>query len=240
MPQYTVSIIIPTLGRPAHLERCLQSIAETVRLPHEIICVVSDEDAETGELLDERAEDFGELRVVVESGRSGFVRAANLGMKAAGGDYLTIINDDCELLPHTIDNAVRFMEAPAHLKTIGQAAFFHNAPDHAPLTRNIHQQIMIEDAWYYVRHVRGLCYANFGLVRRTLAEELDWFDERYRMYGADPDFSLKVWREAKLIVAPCPGALVRHVEVDDDRAAVERAGQDEDNRKLFEKWGMLP
>ena len=39
-------------------------------------------------------------------------------------------------------------------------------------------------------------------------------------------------------VLPCPGALIRHHELNDDRAARERAEQAEDNRKLFEKWKL--
>ena len=100
------------------------------------------------------------------------------------------------------------------------------------------QQIRIEDIDYHVCHVRGLCYAYFGLARHELYESLDYLDERYFMYGADPDFSLKVWHEAKLIVAPCPGALVHHAPADDDRARADRARQAEDNQKLFAKWGM--
>jgi hypothetical protein len=58
------------------------------------------------------------------------------------------------------------------------------------------------------------------------------------MYGADPDFSLKVWHEARLAVVPCPGALIHHAELQDERARLERGAQDDDNRKLFEKWNL--
>jgi GT2 family glycosyltransferase len=86
--------------------------------------------------------------------------------------------------------------------------------------------------------VRGLCYANFGMTQRTLHEQLGHLDERYFMYGADPDFSLKVWHEAKLRVEACPGALIHHAELADERASAERAGQHADNQKLFAKWGL--
>ncbi|MCZ6836507.1 MAG: hypothetical protein O7G85_12090, partial [Planctomycetota bacterium] len=69
-------------------------------------------------------------------------------------------------------------------------------------------------------------------------EELGYFDERYFMYGADPDFSLKVWHEAKLRVEPCPGALIRHTELEDERSRYERDSQETENRKLFAKWGL--
>lgn len=229
MASLRISIIIPTIGRPDHLRRCLDSIAATVRAAHEIICVCVDDDEPTREVLAGR-----EAEIIIQPTRGGYVQAANLGLRAAHGDYLTILNDDCLLLPHSIDNAIRFLEAPAHRDRIGQAALFHDTP----LRRNIHQQIRIEDIEYHVCHVRGLCYANFGLARRALYERLDYLDERYFMYGADPDFSLKVWHEAKLIVAPCPGALVHHAPADDARARADRARQAEDNAKLFAKWGL--
>ena len=229
MAKTLVSIIIPTLSRPEHLARCLDSIAASVHLPHEVLCVTVADDAASREVVESR----GAVNITQPT-RDGYVQAANLGLKAAAGTYITLLNDDCELLPHTIGNAVRFMEAPAHRETVGQAAFFHDTP----LRRNIHQQIRIGETWYCTCHVRGLCYANFGLARRELYEQLEWLDERYFMYGADPDFSLKVWHEARLSVAPCPGSLVHHVQLDDERARAARTRQDEDNRKLFEKWGL--
>jgi len=222
-----ISIIIPTLGRADHLAQCLDSIAQTVRAAHEVICVPVEGDKNTQQALAGRA-----VQNIIQPIRGGYVQAANLGLRAARGEYITILSDDCVLLPHSIDNAIRFLEAPAHRDRIGQAAFFHDTP----LRRNIHQQINIEDISYHVCHVRGLCYANFGLAQRALYERLDYLDERYFMYGADPDFSLKVWHEAELIVSPCPGALVHHALVDDDRARTDRTRQAEDNEKLFRKW----
>lgn len=228
-----VSIIVPTYKRPPQLLTCLASVRQTVHLPHEVICVPVAHDRETLDVLGSL--EMPSLRTVVQDQRSGAVHAMNLGFRAAVGEFLIQINDDCELLPHSIANAVRFLSAPAH-SDIGLAAFFHDSP----VKRNVFAQICVEDVWYYVCHVRGLCYANFGLARRSLYEQLGFYDERYFMYGADPDFSLKVWHEAGLSVAPCPGALIHHLELNDERSSRERREQQEDNRKLFEKWKMEP
>ncbi|MFM7133256.1 MAG: glycosyltransferase family 2 protein [Planctomycetota bacterium] len=225
-----VSIVVPTFRRSALLARCLASIRETVRVDHEVICVgVAGDDATAREATGARA------RLIVEPERGGFVRATNLGFRAARGEWLLQLNDDCRLLPHSVENAVRFMSAPAHAR-IGQAAFFHDTP----VSRNVHSEVSLDGRVFRTLHVRGLCYANFGLVRRTLSERLGHLDERYFMYGADPDFSLKIWHEAGLEVAPCPGALVEHEEVVDERAETERPSQRRDNALLFEKWGMEP
>lgn len=230
MPEPIVSIVVPTYRRAELLASCLDSIARTALLPHEVICVTVADDEPTQALLAARPE----VRNIAEERRTGFVRAANRGFHAARGRYLAQINDDCVLMPHTIANAVRFLEAPPHRGRIGQAAFFHDTP----VRRNVHQQIEVEGVRYAVLHVRGLCYANFGLAERSLCERLGFYDERFHMYGADPDFSLKVWHEARLEVAPCPGALIRHLEHADDRAAAERPAQPRDNELLFAKWGL--
>jgi len=226
-----VSIVVPTYGRAEALERCLDSIERTVELEHEVVCVVVQGDEATEAVVAERT---GKVRCELQGERTGFVRAANLGFRAARGEYVVQLNDDCELLPWTISNAVRFMEAPAHRDVVGMAAFYHDTP----VRRNVNTQIDVEGIRYVTCHVRGLCYANFGMVRRELGEQLGWYDERFRFYGADPDFSLKVWHEAGLEVRPCAGALVRHLMMEDERGREDRARQGDDNAKLFAKWGM--
>jgi len=228
MPAPIVSIIVPTFQRPKALHACLRSIRHTVLLPHEVLCVVVEGDEETEKVVRSNG-----AAMIIQPTRAGAVNAMNLGFRAAKGEYLMQINDDCELLPHSLANAVRFLQVPAH-QHIGQAAFFHDSP----VRRNVHAQIQVEGVWHFVCQVRGLCYANFGLASRALYQRLDYLDERYFMYGADPDFSLKVWHEAGLSVEPCPGAVIHHAEMQDERARVERAAQDEDNRKLFEKWKL--
>jgi len=228
MTEPIVSIIVPTYRRPEALRRCLDSIASTVRMPHEVIAVPVADDEPTCAALKGRP-----VKIVVQPTRGGAVQAMNMGFRAARGTYLLQINDDSQLLPHSVANAIRFLEAPAH-RHVGVAAFFHDSP----VRRNVHAQIQVEGTWYFVCQVRGLCYANFGLAKRTLYERLGYFDERYFMYGADPDFSLKVWHEAALRVEPCPGALIHHEELRDERGAAERAAQDSDNRKLFAKWKL--
>lgn len=225
-----VSIVIPTLDRADLLADCLDSIRRTVHAPHEIICVTVETDEATQRLLDREIA----TRNIVQPRSLGYVRAANAGLQQATGDFVTILNDDCVLLPHSIDNALRFINVPSHRARVGQVAFFHDSP----ITRNIHAQIDVEGVRYVVGHVRGLCYANFGLARRSLYEKLGWLDERFGMYGADPDFSLCIWYEAGLEILPCPGALIHHGTHDDDRAVSARARQRDDNNRLFEKWGI--
>ncbi len=145
-----VSIVIPTYDRTDALQRCLDSIEDTVELSHEVLCVCVAGDEPTKVVVK-----GSEAVIVEQNDREGFVQAANLGLSAARGDYIIQVNDDCELLAHSIANAVRFLEALGH-EQVGQAAFFHNSP----VRRNIYAQLQLNGDWFYVCHVRGLCYAN--------------------------------------------------------------------------------
>ncbi len=228
MQEPKVSIVVPTWRRPDGLKACIESIRRTVIVPHEVIVVAVADDQPTLDILRDL-----NLSPILQPQRGGFVKAANLGFKSAKGEYLIQISDDTTLLPHSIENAIRFLEAPAHAE-VGIAAFFHNSR----LSRNIYQQVQLDGEWFYVAHVRGLCYANYGLARRNLYESLGWFDERFTLYGADPDFSLKVWHHARLTVTPCPGALIRHHDHVDSRRHDDQQRLAADNQLLFDKWTL--
>ena len=125
-----VSIIVPTYQRPDDLARCLRSITQTVRLPHEVIAVAVADDAPTQTFLKS-----ANVKTIVQPTRGGCVQAMNLGLRSAVGDYLMQINDDCELLPHSVANAVRFLAVPAHVAgRIGQASRRQRADSFSTVT----------------------------------------------------------------------------------------------------------
>ena len=91
---------------------------------------------------------------------------------------------------------------------------------------------------YGVYNVRGVTYANFGLLRRSLLEQVGYLDERYYFCAWDPDLSLKVQRDAGLRVIGCRHALIRHDELMDDRKVADAAAAEADNAALFAKWTL--
>ena len=89
-----------------------------------------------------------------------------------------------------------------------------------------------------IYNVRGAAYANFGLLRRSLMERLDFLDLRYHFGAWDPDLSLKVQREAGLKVVGCRRSLVVHDELIDERKEGDLDAMAADNEKLFAKWNL--
>ena len=74
-----------------------------------------------------------------------------------------------------------------------------------------------------------------GVVRREAGEALGWFDEGYRFYGADPDFSLRLILSGRRLAPVFGRPLVHHRHPDAARDA-NRVHFARDNGRLESVW----
>lgn len=227
-----ISVVVPTCNRAPSLAACLTAIRNATQASCEIVVIDGASGDGTATVLERARETMGDrLQVIREQQREGFVRAANKGFHAARGRYVTWLNDDARPLPGALDRALQQLAFSPH--TVGMVALFHPTQS----VNNIALEARHLGRSFHLLHVRGTLYANFGLAPRELFERLGYFDERYFLYGADPDFSLKVWH-AGLSVVPAFGALIDHDEVQDPRRDADRDRGAQDNAKLFDKWDL--
>ncbi|MBU0638407.1 MAG: glycosyltransferase [Planctomycetes bacterium] len=225
-----VSIVLATFQRCARLQRCVAHVRQNVAVPFELIVVDGGSDDGTREWLATQPA----LRTHLERQRAGCCRAYNFGFRMARGLYVMWLNDDAFPLPGAVENAVMLADR-ADMQDVGLVAFYHN---HQQPWNELHG-VDHEDTHYGILHVRGRPYANFGLLRRELLEELGYLDESYYFCAWDPDLSLKVQCEAGLKVLGAPKALVYHEELADERKQQDAGDvRTRDNERLFAKWGL--
>ncbi len=224
-----VSIVIATYRRLSHLKLCIERTRAACKIPHEFVVVDGGSDDGTLDWL----ADQPDVRFHDERRRGGSCRAYNIGFRMARGGYVMWLNDDSYPLPGAIENAVAFLESDA-ASDVGLVAFYHN---HNQPWNELHG-IEHDGSHYGILHVRGVPYANFGLLRRDLLERLEYLDEGYRFCAWDPDLSLKVQRDAGLRVIGCRDALIRHDELMDVRKIGDAAAAEADNAALFGKWNL--
>jgi len=229
---FDLSIVLPTCNRSSSLAACLEAIRSSVNCCYEIIVVDGASSDDTSRVLQAAWKSMGpSLRVIEESRREGFVRAVNKGFRAAQGQYLTWLNDDARPIERGLDRAVdQLAFAP---RNIGMMALFHPGSSEC----NVAMEVRHQGRAFHLQHVRGTLYANFGVAARATFERLNYFDERYFLNGADPDFSLKVW-DTGMQVAPALGAIIDHDELPDDRRTNDRGRGEQDNSALFAKWNL--
>jgi GT2 family glycosyltransferase len=226
-----VSIVIATYNRLTRLQRCIAMLRQHLRIDHETIVVGGGANDGTEAWLDAQPD----IRFIREAQREGATKAFNKGFRAATGRYVIWLNDDSYPLPGAVEAAVAMIERP-DLPDVGMIAFYHNYDR----DRNRLDSIAHAGQTFSVYNVRGVPYANFGLLRRDLLEHLGYLDERYYFCAWDPDLSLKVQREAGLKVLGCRAALVYHEELIDERKSADMKIIERDNALLFAKWNLPP
>lgn len=211
-PQTVVSVVLGTYNRRYFLEQAIDSVrANGATVPFELIVVDGGStDGALPWLIEQK-----DIVTIVQHNRGEFrgrpIRRRswgyfmNLGFKAAQGEFVLMISDDCLLVPGAIDAGVaRFRERDrVGRRAAGVAFYYRDWP--------------AEREYYVQRTFGGKLMVNHGMYRRDALEAVGWVDEdRYIFYKADGDLCLKMW-ESGLEIVDCPGAFVEHYE----RANVE-------------------
>jgi N-acetylglucosaminyl-diphospho-decaprenol L-rhamnosyltransferase len=104
----TVSFIIVNWNTADMLCRCLDSIGRHVGIRHETIVV--DNDSADGS-VDRVRRGFPGVRVIPAGSNLGFARANNLGLAAARGRYLFLLNPDTAVRPGAVESVIAHLEA---------------------------------------------------------------------------------------------------------------------------------
>lgn len=215
-----LSVVTGTLNRAAFIERLIPSVRHSAAgLALELIVVDGGSTDGTADYLIEQPD----VTVIWQRERLGAVAAFNAGFAAASGEYVAALNDDCVVMRDTLAKACAHLDLHPRC---GQVAIPFSDPKHAP-------------AVDYVKAgtpPRRYLYANFGVTRRALGDQLGWWGDLYH-YGGDTELSLKIWR-AGYTVDVLPGGLIEHYRAQDEtRQAQDRHGE---FVKRWEAWDGEP
>lgn len=134
-PNIKYSIIIPTYNHCDDLLKpCLESIQEyTNMLDVEVIVVANGCTDNTQEYVNSLGHPF---KLIWEPEAIGYTKATNLGIQAAQGEYLVLLNNDTQLLPQDKDTWLRMLEAPfadPQVGLTGPLELFDNYANHKVL-----------------------------------------------------------------------------------------------------------
>jgi len=107
-----VSVIIPNYNGVALLKGCLSSLIGASYPNVEFIMVDDASNDESERLVRER---FPSVRVIRNPQNIGFSKASNLGIRAASGKYVILLNNDVEVEQGWLEPLVAEMESKPHL-----------------------------------------------------------------------------------------------------------------------------
>lgn len=205
-----LSFIIVSWNASQYLINCLRSIFETVEgLTFEVLVV---DNGSSDRSPDAVREQFPEVRLNALRENLGFGRANNIGMREARGRYLCLANSDTVLQQDCMQSLVRYMEKNSDVGLVGPMVL-NNDLSYQPSCRKS------PSLWNYLTESLGLHVifrrsAVFGgqsiqsqrrdtpsavdilsgcflLARRAAIDDIGMFDERFRIYGEDVDWSTR-------------------------------------------------
>lgn len=207
-----LSIIIVSWNVEALLAACLDSIAAALAAPQagplsaEVIVV--DSGSTDGTVARLRC-DYPHVTLLAQPENIGFTRANNLGLKAARGRYLLLLNPDTVVLDDALGEMVRFLDANPDVGLVGPHT--RNSDGTTQSTRRRFPSLAVaffESTWlqpYAPRHLLDSYYVIDGngvhetievdwvqgsaiMARRAVYEQVGGLDEGYIMYSEELDW----------------------------------------------------
>lgn len=203
-----LDIVVMSFNRKKNLEVCLASVIDNTSVPFHLIIVDPGSTDGSREWLIQNYSDKATL--IFEKFRWSYAQSCNNGMRYGRSAYVSLLNDDCKVLPGWDTACINTMEKD---KTIGHGAHvvLRRDENHVmsaganiaegggtiiPMMdleyQNPSDRDKIENPEKYGLS-RNHAYAGFGIYRRDILERLGYLPEfPVVIYWDDTDYGMKV------------------------------------------------
>lgn len=213
-----VSIVIPVFNKVEYTRKCLQALEKNSSAGTYELIVVNN--ASTDGTADFLKSLNGQGTVITNTENVGFTKACNQGARAARGEFVLFLNNDTEPRSGWIEGLIDASRSDPKAGIVGSELVY---PDGRLQEAG---GIIFSDGsgWNYGRfddpdhpryqYLREVDYVSGAslLIRRSLLEDLHYFDEQYSPgYYEDTDLCFQA-RTAGYKVVYCPFSRVVHHE----------------------------
>jgi len=213
-PETTVVLVL--FNRSELTFACLRSILECRSESIEVIIVDNASTDDTSKLLVR----VRGARIIRNTENLHFLLAANQAAREARGEHILFLNNDAQLLPGAIRNAIRTLTSSSDIGAVGgkivllggtlQEAGSIVWQDGSCLGYGRGDDPLAPE--YMFRRDVDYCSGAFLLTPRRIWEEMGGFDEAFKpAYYEEADYCLRLWERGLRVVYE-PDALIVHYE----------------------------
>lgn len=202
------SIIIPVWNGEAVIEECLTAVYEqSIPYLHEVICVENHSQDDSRQLIERK---FPQVQLLPQPANLGFAGGVNVGLRAATGDLLLLLNQDCVVQSGWLAALCRAIEQNETLGIVGgQILNADGSVNHAGayLERPLAYGRHITEENRSVEYVTG---AMFGITRQAWQAVGDFDEGFYPAYFEETDYCFRA-RQAGFAIDYVPQATAVHL-----------------------------
>jgi len=211
LPDFLVTVVIPTLAADARLLECLQSLERQTQRDFEVVVVDN-----SGAGLVRRANPAPAVRILENPRNAGFGAAVNQGFAASHAPFLAVLNDDAVAHPEWLSRLVAAIQTRPDVGMCASQVrlFGEERLDSAGM-------LVARDGSSKQRG-NGRLPADFpeseealfpsgsaALYRRAMLDDIGLFEPSFFLYCEDTDLGLRArWAGWKCLYVP--GAVVEH------------------------------
>jgi O-antigen biosynthesis protein len=184
----SVTVVLPTIGRPALLRKCLESLARCQPRADDVLVVDSSDDDAVAKTVAAFAE-AGARTIYYDA--PGLGGAFNLGLRAAKHDIVLLTNDDCTVELSWVGRGLDHISAKGDAIVTGRVR--PHGQGYVPST--------IDDpvAREHVGRPSFVLFTQCMALRRTDVLDFGGFDEQVRPSAEDNDLSYRWLRAGRRI-----------------------------------------
>ena len=209
-----LSIIILNYHNKNLTKELLKNIVEELNLPYQYEIIVVDNASYDG-IKDIVEQKFPDVKFIQSKKNGGFAYGNNLGIKAAKGKYIMIMNPDLAILSDGIQKMYQYMETHPEVGLAGPRLINADKsvqysctrfPDwKLPLYRRTSlgdsesgkawlDSYLMKDLDHYQNNFVPALFGACLIARRDSLDKVGLLDEKYFMYMEDLDWSRRFWR----------------------------------------------
>lgn len=247
LPSPLVSVIVLTYNNLDFTRACLRSIETESCWPNLEVIVVDNASSDgTRAFLEEWVRGGAGRRIILNESNLGFSAGNNVGLAAANGDYLVLLNNDTYVTPHWVGTMVKHLARNPGIGILG------------PVTNNIGNEARVEihyadmeemkraAAAYTSRRIGKLLdvdtVAFFCVAMpRSTYERVGPMDEAFGVgFFEDDDYCRRVQAAGLRVVCADDVFVHHHLSASFDALKAERKQElFERNKAIYEaKWGQ--
>lgn len=210
-----LSIVIANWNTKELIKECLESIFETHKNElsnYEIIVIDNASDDGSREYLRE----LGSKIILIENPDNlGYAKACNQGMKIAKGKYILLLGSDTIIQENTLSECINYLETDdkagaVSCRLLNTDGSIQNSLKKFPALKNAFFTYLSLDSFnrdydmadfdYSISIKAEQAAATFLMIRRVLAEHINYFDESYRILYNDVDLCKKIYKAGYYIM----------------------------------------